>query len=72
MAKTLPIPEAVCNVADGPVMDPKNNRLKLETGAGEGHDKCAALIRNTGDGDIATMGPGNGSGKAQAQTDTGL
>jgi hypothetical protein len=49
-----------------------NCRFKSETGAGEGYGKCAAFTRFAENGDISAMGPGNGAGKAQAQTDAGL
>lgn len=49
-----------------------NSSFKSEAGTGEGYGKCAAVIRRAGDRDIAAMGPGNGSGKAQTETDADL
>jgi hypothetical protein len=49
-----------------------NDRFKSETSTGERYGKCAAFTRFAENGDIAAMGPRNGSGKAQTQSDAGL
>ena len=50
----------------------QDNCVKLEVGGRQGYAEFTTLTRCAGDLDISFMGPGNGSGKAQTQTDAGF
>ena len=53
-------------------VEDRNCDRRLETRLGKCDSEGTSLIWLTGNGDIPPMGPGNGPGEAQTQTDAGL